>query len=143
MKWLWRIVREEQALWFEVLNFRYGLGNSGFLNNSNSRPVQSSSTCWRDLCSVEVGSQVPLGWFKAGLFKKVGEGKDTRFWIDPWLGSVCLKNKFPRLFSISVNQDAKVVEVGRLLEMEPSMEKEIFRLGGWYRIGTGGAACKS
>ena len=39
-----------------------------------------------------------------------------RFWEDAWLGSVPLSVKYPRLFSVSVDQDRKVNEVGVWVE---------------------------
>lgn len=107
-KWRWRLEREEKALWNEVLNFRYRVGHSANSNNANIHLCQISSIWWGGLCSIEGGNQVPLGWFKAGLFKKVGDGRSTYFWDDVWLGSESLKNQFPRLFSIADNKEAKV-----------------------------------
>lgn len=110
---MWRIVKEEKSLWFEVLNFRFDLDNSGFMNHLSSTAGLSSSVWWRDLCSIEGGIFVPQGWFKDGLNIKVGEGRPTSFWHDSWIRYESLKSMFPRLYSISINQFAKVSRVGR------------------------------
>lgn len=112
-KWLWRIVKGEKGLWFEVLSFRYGLENSGFVNNTGTKSSHSSSVCWRDLCSVEDESLVPKGWLKAGLSKKIGNGGLTSLWNDTWIGIVSLKEKYSRLFLVSDGRNAKVDKVGR------------------------------
>jgi len=40
----------------------------------------------------------------------------VRFWEDAWLGSIPLRVKYPRLFSISVDQERKVNDVGVWVE---------------------------
>ncbi|MCH80892.1 putative non-LTR retroelement reverse transcriptase [Trifolium medium] len=52
------------------------------------------------------------GWFSKALRKKVGNGRTTSFWKDVWIGTQALKDRFPRLFSISVSKDLLVAEVG-------------------------------
>lgn len=81
-KWLWRIVREEEALWIEVLKFRYNIDNIGFLDNYCAQSSNSFSAWWRDICSIESGRQVPSRWFKSALIKKVGDGRSVGFWTD-------------------------------------------------------------
>jgi hypothetical protein len=44
--------------------------------------------------------------------KKLGDGNMTELWNDAWLGTVPLKDRFPRLFSISTLKEAKVAEAG-------------------------------
>ena len=36
---------------------------------------------------------------------KVGNGKESRFWEDKWVGDLELKNKFPRLYSLCRDKD--------------------------------------
>ncbi|XP_071714775.1 uncharacterized protein [Rutidosis leptorrhynchoides] len=42
--------------------------------------------------------------------KKIGDGRDTLFWKDIWIGDICLKDRFPRLFRLENNQEAYVKE---------------------------------
>ena len=42
----------------------------------------------------------------------MGDGKNTRFWKDTWLGHESLANKYPRLFHISNQQDGVVARWG-------------------------------
>jgi hypothetical protein len=46
------------------------------------------------------------------VVKKVGDGRLTAFWTDIWIGNVSLKDRFPRLFSVSSIQEAKVGSAG-------------------------------
>jgi hypothetical protein len=47
---------------------------------------------------------------------RLGNGVLTSFWNDKWLGDTSLIVKFPLLFSLSLQQDASVREVGREIE---------------------------
>ncbi|PWA50799.1 RNA-directed DNA polymerase, eukaryota, Reverse transcriptase zinc-binding domain protein [Artemisia annua] len=42
--------------------------------------------------------------------KKVGDGLSFSFWKDIWIGEQKLETLFPRLFSLEVNKDCKVVD---------------------------------
>ncbi|KAK2457253.1 hypothetical protein QL285_004548 [Trifolium repens] len=43
--------------------------------------------------------------------KKVGDGSDTYFWFDPWLGGVPLCERFGRLFDLAENKSSTVAEM--------------------------------
>ncbi|MCI74939.1 receptor-like kinase, partial [Trifolium medium] len=45
--------------------------------------------------------------------KVIGNGLSTSFWADPWLEEVPLKDQFPRLFQVSIDQGVQVESVGR------------------------------
>jgi hypothetical protein len=47
---------------------------------------------------------------------RLGNGVLTSLWNDKWLGDTSLIVKFPLLFSLSLQQDASVREVGREIE---------------------------
>ncbi|PWA87168.1 hypothetical protein CTI12_AA134350 [Artemisia annua] len=40
--------------------------------------------------------------------KRVGNGINTSFWSDCWLGDIPLKAKYPRLFALELEKDATV-----------------------------------
>ncbi|GKC85638.1 RNA-directed DNA polymerase, eukaryota, partial [Tanacetum coccineum] len=39
---------------------------------------------------------------------RIGNGDDSRFWFDCWIGDVPLRDKFPRLFALDLNKEASV-----------------------------------
>jgi len=41
----------------------------------------------------------------------MGDDVDTYFWFDPWLRGIPLKERFRRLFELSMNQGASVTNM--------------------------------
>ena len=60
----------------------------------------------RDEGSGDVGC-----WFEEFVSKKVGDGTDTLFWFDKWLGSVPLCVRFRRLFELFENKSITVAHL--------------------------------
>lgn len=88
-KWLWRFIKEEHALWKEVVINKYGQSEQWVAN-------MVTNTCgvsvWRSIRNL--GSKLA-----ENLSFKVGEGTKIFFWKDEWLGQESLKDAFPNLFS--------------------------------------------
>ncbi|MCI35403.1 cysteine-rich receptor-like protein kinase, partial [Trifolium medium] len=69
------------------------------------------SSWWREIVSIRDGrGDLGGGWFGECVSKKVGDGLDTFFWSDPWLGGIPLRERFGRLFDLAVNKSSKVAE---------------------------------
>jgi hypothetical protein len=75
-----------------------------------------SSSWWKDLCSI--GFNLDRNWFGEGVVKKMGNGVDTRFWDDAWVGNESLRVRFPRLFSISTQKLATIANLWNSNGME-------------------------
>jgi len=95
-KWEWRICNEINSLWVKVLSSKYGETNGRV--NRNGRHC---STWWRDLQIIDRGVWgIKTGWFAEKLSRKIGNGEETLFWLDPWLGGRTMKNKCPGVIAI-------------------------------------------
>ncbi|GJX77884.1 F-box domain containing protein [Tanacetum coccineum] len=104
-KWWWRFRVEEDRLWVKLIKSIYGeyggLGEEGV-----SR--RSSGGKWSDI--IKVGNdiektQVPfIGYFR----KKVGDGCNTLFWLNQWLGDFKLSVRFPILFALESNKQVSM-----------------------------------
>jgi len=105
-KWKWRLLQEEQPLWKRVLVEKYGDHVSGLAPCAGARWPRFTSLWWRNLVNLEVG----FGdfWFTSRVRRKIGNGANTSFWKDRWLGEVPLYTMFPKLFSLSTQKEAKV-----------------------------------
>jgi hypothetical protein len=108
-KWRWRLLHDDQVLGKEVLKGKYGELVIGSVELGEESKLWYSSTWWRDICSI--GINLDQNWFSHQVIKKLGNGSQTRFWKDIWVGDIMLCEKFPRLFSIISNKDATVAEV--------------------------------
>ncbi|MCH86955.1 RNA-directed DNA polymerase (Reverse transcriptase), partial [Trifolium medium] len=83
-KWCWRMLVDRGGLWFTVLAARYGV-ERGCLREGG----RSASSWWREIARICDGvGDLGGGWFGECVTKKVGDGLDTFFWTDPWLGGI-------------------------------------------------------
>ncbi|MCI60662.1 hypothetical protein A2U01_0081918, partial [Trifolium medium] len=72
------------GLWFRVLAAQYGV-ERGRLREGG----RSGSSWLREIVSICDGrGDLGGGWFGECVSKKVGDGLDTFFWTDPWLGGI-------------------------------------------------------
>jgi len=67
------MVSNEQGLWKEIIDSKYGLE----VSRSHSH-MKAQSWWWRDLCKV-YGDGEEKGWFQEGIPRKVGLGDKVRF----------------------------------------------------------------
>ena len=114
-KWRWRLLDGEITLWKEVLEEKYGPCVGSLLEGSNYSWPRHSSLWWKDV--LKVGDFGVLGWFNAKVLRSVGNGMNTSFWNDKWIGERCFRLKCPRLFLVSNQREAKVGEVGLVSAM--------------------------
>ncbi|WJX74571.1 hypothetical protein P8452_58208 [Trifolium repens] len=70
------------------------------------------SAWWREIVRIRDG--VGGGrdrWFGEGVARKVGDGTDTLFWTDPWVGGTPLCERFRRLFDLAATKSRTVAEM--------------------------------
>ncbi|KAL8547686.1 hypothetical protein ACS0TY_007127 [Phlomoides rotata] len=79
---------------------------------------------WWFILIKHVGTE---SWFYDNFSRIVGNGIDTKFWLDKWIGGECLKNIFPRPFAIDTNPLCSVAD--KFITID---EKRMFR-GNWRR----------
>ncbi|GJZ35159.1 RNA-directed DNA polymerase, eukaryota [Tanacetum coccineum] len=100
LKWVWRFVSQDDSLWRQVICAIYGT------SVETHRTHYSSN--W---CSIlrEVHKLKGKGFdFWSHVKKRIGNGADTRFWSDQWLGDSPLCVKYPRLFALEMDKHASV-----------------------------------
>ncbi|KAK2360932.1 hypothetical protein QL285_086149 [Trifolium repens] len=118
-KWRWRLLVSQQALWSSVLKAKYGneIGfSSELLGCGNKR---FASLWWKDLCKLgRISVNNNEDWCSEVMVKKVGNGGDTRFWLDKWFGGGALAQSFPRLYSISCQKDNLISQMGGWINEE-------------------------
>jgi len=70
---------------------------------------------WRTLCHICSGVGEGVGsWFEENTRRVAGDGHNTLFWFDNWVGERPLSLKFPRLFNLAVNKECSVAKMASL-----------------------------
>jgi len=64
---------------------------------------------WKDL-GIICEANKESNWFDQRIRWKIGNGSRIKFWEDWWVGEQTLKEKFPRLYGVSVLKDKMVSE---------------------------------
>jgi len=105
-KWKWRLGTEDNGLWKQVLESKYG----SWKNLNDPITLRFASRWWKDIHKV-CGSTTRGLWFDNSVQWVVGEGKIVKFWEDKWVGEETLKARFPRLYLISECKDRVIGEV--------------------------------
>lgn len=78
----------------------------GLLDGSSYR---ATSKWWKDVNLLEGGNGD--NWFNSEMVRKVANGRSTSFWNVAWKGGIAFCNKYPRLFSLSGQQNAQVKDL--------------------------------
>ncbi|GJU61778.1 RNA-directed DNA polymerase, eukaryota, reverse transcriptase zinc-binding domain protein [Tanacetum coccineum] len=74
-------------------------------SHTDRLPKSSRPSAWLDIvCEVHRLKLQGIDLMDYNL-KKVGNGVDTMFWKDPWMGDVPLKIQYPRLYALETIQD--------------------------------------
>jgi hypothetical protein len=98
-KWLFKLLNE-QGVWQELIKNKYLHSKS--LSQVKAKPMDSPF--WRGLMKSKDD------FFKRGSFT-VGNGEETRFWEDTWLGNTPLSQQYPSLYNIVQRKQVSVAHV--------------------------------
>lgn len=103
----------DQPIWKKVLIERYGTGIGCIETVEVETWSRHTSTWWKDIMTIEEVVGEP--WFKRELTRKVGNGRNTRFWYDVWRGNTLLHSQFPSIFAIQIYKRQKSLICGPFL----------------------------
>ncbi|CAL1384516.1 unnamed protein product [Linum trigynum] len=82
-KGCWRMLQEKESLWSRILYSKYGGKRQGL---DIFRKSQGSSFTWNSLLKA-------ADLFKKGCAWNIKNGRRTKFWLDPWILQVPLKEE--------------------------------------------------
>ena len=108
-KWIWRFLNEPNALWRQVVQGKYGIKDT-FTTRDIS--LSSYSGPWNGICNSILKFPHAKNLASLQIRKQIGDGSHTLFWHDLWVGVKPLKSECPRLFRLSLQQDACVSMCG-------------------------------
>ncbi|KAL4563484.1 hypothetical protein LXL04_027527 [Taraxacum kok-saghyz] len=106
MKWKWRFFTSEDTLWVRVIRILYG-EKGGFFS---LRRQASGFSPWARLLAADAKLQEQEIIKEEVLERRVGDGKNIRFWKDVWVGPCTLESRFPRLARRDSNPHCWVAE---------------------------------
>jgi hypothetical protein len=98
-KWLFKLLNED-GMWQELLHKKYL--RSKTLSQVSASPTDSPF--WKGLMNVKEE------FFSRGSFV-VGNGRNTRFWEDIWLGDKSLADEYSSLYNIANHKNVTVENV--------------------------------
>jgi hypothetical protein len=107
-KWKWRFLTEDEAIWVDLLRFRYGHLPSILLTGNVSSNNVKSSLWWRDIIRLE--RENDESWFMPNIGCSVGDGKNIGFWRFKWYGVQSFSDLFPDLFAKEAVKDVMISE---------------------------------
>ncbi|GJU88904.1 RNA-directed DNA polymerase, eukaryota [Tanacetum coccineum] len=104
-KWVWRFFSDGSSLWSTFIKALFGFhGAIGLTVKPNRRSI------WSDILQA-VNSLKDKGIdFLQFIRKKIGNGVNTSFWADSWIGSIPFKEKFPRLYALEESKSISVAD---------------------------------
>jgi len=95
-KWCWRLLVDKEGLWYQVLKARYG-EVGGWIQDGG----RHASGWWLMMCNIREGVGSGVGsWFEDNTWWVIGNGRNTFFWTDNWVGGVPVQMKLCRLYMI-------------------------------------------
>nr|GEU35170.1 ribonuclease H-like domain-containing protein [Tanacetum cinerariifolium] len=101
-KWVWWYLSKDGFLWCRVISSIHGA--------HNQITSAAHSSLWgyiiKEMHSLKVQGVDILSHFRI----RVGNGLNTKFWKDVWIGESQLQHVFPRLFALESAKDSTVAE---------------------------------
>lgn len=98
------MLTEKDSEWVKLQDRLYEA--EGMLN------ARQYSVWWKDISVFDVGSQGKQCWFNDSVRLKLGNGGQSRLWLNRWCGPRTLMEVFPTLFAISAQQNNTVEAAG-------------------------------
>ncbi|GKE62828.1 RNA-directed DNA polymerase, eukaryota [Tanacetum coccineum] len=100
LKWVWRFLSQDGSIWSRVISAIYG----PYLV---SHDVKLASNWCSILREVQVLNAKGFD-FISHCKKSVGNGQNTRFWLDTWILDKPFSIRFPRIFALETDKLASV-----------------------------------
>ncbi|XP_028098761.1 uncharacterized protein LOC114298400 [Camellia sinensis] len=105
LKWWWRYGVEDDALWKSIVCSMYGKKGKGWWP---ARRVESRvSPIWQGIAK---DNPLMVEFYLENAKVSTRNGERIKFWIDKWCNNRVLKEEFPRLFQLSVDKKASVMQ---------------------------------
>ncbi|XP_058747189.1 uncharacterized protein LOC131620201 [Vicia villosa] len=111
LKWKWRILKEDKAIWSTFLLLRYQNPKFKVLASCVEVLNRDDSSWWRDIILNDFKEEDSVEGFIDWVNCDFKKGNTILFWHSCWLGDQTLCVSFSYLFDLSTNKLCKVSEV--------------------------------
>ncbi|XP_058724451.1 uncharacterized protein LOC131595932 [Vicia villosa] len=111
LKWKWRILNDNEAIWNSFIKERYCCPKIRIQDTGGVLHRSDDSIWWRDLCKIKVLDEIIDNGFSGCFTCLCKDGKDILFWHNRWLGDFSLCLEFPDLYDLSIKKLCTVEEV--------------------------------
>ena len=101
-KWWWRFKTDANALWRNVITAIHG--TTGGLGEEIKVGV------WGKIAGLNLVTENANISLISFFCRQIGNGENTKFWIDQWCGDVPLKVRFPRLAMLDNEIECRVAD---------------------------------
>ena len=88
------------ALWVRVVKAIYG--ERGLIDEPSRRSYRSS--VWVNVIKAMESNKEHGVDLLGYCSRKIGDGRNTKFWTEKWDGNSLLKDRFPRMYALEVNK---------------------------------------
>ncbi|GKE09760.1 RNA-directed DNA polymerase, eukaryota [Tanacetum coccineum] len=99
-KWMWRFLSNENSLWVRFIKAAHG-------DNTHSISAAYPSAWNTIIKELQVLKSLGFDFFSHCKIR-IGNGCNTSFWKDPWIGDSRLCLQFPRLYALENNKECTV-----------------------------------
>ncbi|GJX23690.1 hypothetical protein Tco_0228135, partial [Tanacetum coccineum] len=104
-KWIWRLFANFSSIWANLIKAIHG--TKGKLDVPNSK---ISGSIWQELVQEFLSLKAKGIDCFSFIKRKLGNGENTTFWDDLWLGDSVLKTSHPRIFALESRKNISVAE---------------------------------
>ncbi|GKC02423.1 RNA-directed DNA polymerase, eukaryota [Tanacetum coccineum] len=117
LKWVWRFLSQDGSLWSQVISAIHG----SCLDSHSSKIY---STWGYILREVQVLASKGFD-FLSHCKIRVGDGSNTRFWLDTWILDMPLCVRFPRIFALETIKEVSVAVKWGASSLDDSFRRQV------------------
>ncbi|GJQ94395.1 RNA-directed DNA polymerase, eukaryota, reverse transcriptase zinc-binding domain protein [Tanacetum coccineum] len=118
-KWIWRLHSNCSSIWANLIKAIHG----GKDDITNFNPKISGSI-WQELVREFLALKDKGIDCFSFIKRKLGNGEETSFWNELWLGENILKISHPRIYALELRKDISVAEKLNLVSLDTSFRRK-------------------
>ncbi|GJT74575.1 RNA-directed DNA polymerase, eukaryota, reverse transcriptase zinc-binding domain protein [Tanacetum coccineum] len=118
LKWVWKFHYHSSSLWSRVMKAIHG--EDGKIGKT---PKVRNNSCWLNIVNEIFVLNLKGIKFFDYMRLKVGNGNNTSFWYDKWIGDSSLQIMFPRIFALENNKQVVVSDKLAAISLADSLRR--------------------